>query len=197
MSDFTTTTLTVAAAAQILSIAALLIGARLIGSPRLARLGELLHRRKMAALEHGWPMKVLGRALEERDASTIRLIVTSLIASKSASCFAVGLVALPWLPFASLLVPSIVTAHDPQNPTLQRWARHVSTWQVTSHVLAAAPGFALYWHGLLGGRGTRALFAEHAVLIAAFLAASIVSALIAGRVETEGLLDHWMPATPA
>ena len=90
-----------------------------------------------------------------------------------------------------------MAAHDPKNRVLQRWAWAVSSWQVGSHVLAAAPGFTLYWQGLLAGRGTGTLFAENALWIAGFLVASIACAVMAGRVETEGLLEHWQPATPS
>lgn len=175
--------------AEVLALSALRVGGRWVGRPALGPLGRVLARGKTRSLQR-WPLTRLRAAVERGDAPPVRGIVTALIAAKSAASFVGGIVVLPWLPLAALLVPAIVAAHDPGNAALQGWARRVGGWQVTSHVLAAAPGFAVVWHGPLQGRPLRETLAAHALPIVVLLVLSALCAAVAGRIEADGLLAH-------
>ena len=180
------------AACQALSLAALYFGSRLIGREPFARVGRLAEERKIRALETLWPLTRLRPAVSRGDRRTVVGILGALIALKSLLCLPFGLIMVFWLPPASLLVPSIVAAHDPDDPELRMWARRVATLQVTSHALAASVGFSVAYLGPVAEGQFRAaaladvVQADAVLFVSAFLL-SLVFARWAGHVEADGV----------
>ena len=175
---------------QVLSMCALFVGARLIGRGVLDRLGRYAHRRKLQALESTWPLTRIRPAVERGDRATVATILGGLIALKSLLGLPLGILLVFWLPPASLLVPSIVAAHDSADPGLARWARHVATLQVTSHALAASVGFALAMAGPLAGEPVGSLLRTNLPWVVLSCVASMGFAVWAGRTEASGVLRH-------
>ena len=130
-------------ATQAGSLLSLQVGARFVDNRHLLRLGALAHRQKLAALDRLWPLTRVRPAVERGQVGTCTVILSSLIAGKSAASLVFGIVMVFWLPIVSAMVPSIVAVHDPDDPSLGPWVRRVAALQVTSHALAAALGFAL------------------------------------------------------
>ena len=168
---------------QFLSMAMLELGTRWAGHPRLVRFGRFAHQRKLQALETVWPLTRLRAAAERGAAAPCTVILSSLIVAKSLGCFVFGIVVVFWLPVASLVVPTVVAIHDPDDPTLVSWVRRVAALQVTSHAIAGALGFGLAIVGPLDGVSVSTTLSEHAPLAATGLAASFAFAVAAGRLE--------------
>lgn len=175
---------------QTACILMLWIGTRIAGNRFLLWIGEIAHKRKLAALDRYWPLTLLRPAIEQGNTKTCVGVLSILIALKSLGCLLLGIVVVFWLPFASLLVPSIVALHNPDDPSLMASVRNVAVLQVTSHSLAAAIGFAIValsiqnqvsileaagslWPGMICG-----------------IVGSLGFALAAGRSETAMLLRH-------
>ncbi len=177
-------------ATQACSLIALEIGVRLADNRHLMRIGALAHRKKMRALERVWPLTRIRSAVERGDAGSCSVILSSLITLKSAASLAFGIVMIFWLPLASVMVPSIVALHDPDDPTLLSWVRRVATLQVTSHALAAALGFALVAAGPLAERPLAEVLRADVPLVVAASLASLLFALAAGRLEATGVVER-------
>ncbi len=175
---------------QIVSLLALWAGSRLTGHRHFLRLGQLAHTQKLRALERMWPLTGIRPALERQDKLTCTIILTSLIVLKSFASLAFGVVMVFWLPLASLMVPSIVAVHDPNDPSLGRWVRQVATLQVTSHALAAALGFAVVAVGPWVGKPLSAAIGSNPVLLGVVCAVSLGFAVAAGRAEAGGLMQR-------
>ena len=94
-----------------------------------------------------------------------------------------------WLPLASIVVPSIVAVHDPDNPSLQKKIRRVATLQVTSHALAAALGFAVFAVGPWAGTSLLEAVGSNPGLVAVVSFASLGFAIAAGKAEAGGLMQ--------
>ncbi len=177
-------------ATQAGSLIALEIGFRFTDNRHLVRIGALAHRKKMRALERVWPLTRIRPAVERGDAGACSVILSSLIALKSAASLAFGIVMVFWLPLASVMVPSIVAVHDPDDPTLLSWVRRVATWQVTSHALAAALGFALVVAGPLAERPLAEVLRSNVPLVVVASLASLAFALAAGKLEASGVVER-------
>ncbi|MEO0424902.1 MAG: hypothetical protein AAF184_21380 [Pseudomonadota bacterium] len=175
---------------QSASVLLLHLGGRLAGWTPLMRVGELAHRQKLQALDRTWPLTRVRPAIARQDLQACTLIFSGLIVAKSLGALLLGVVTVFWLPLASLLVPSIITAHDPDDALLRRWTHRVALWQVTSHTLAAALGFSLFVAGPGRGEGLRLVLASNLAVVALVLGASVGSAVTAGRLEARGVLER-------
>lgn len=175
---------------QVGSLLMLQVGSRYARHPYLMKLGALAHRKKMRALERVWPLTRLRRAAEEGDRVTSTVILSSAIVVKSVASLALGVVVVFWLPFASLVVPSVITVHDPNDPGLITWVKRVASLQVTSHALAAGLGFALVVSGPLAGKSLSDAIGSNPILLALVCAASLGFALAAGRAEAVGIVQR-------
>jgi hypothetical protein len=187
----TTTSMLVA---MVLSLGASLlmlhIGSRLLGQRYLVRLGKTAHQRKLRALDRIWPLTRVRPALADGNTTLVTAVLSTLILVKSAASLVFGIVMVFWLPLASLIVPAIVYEHDPDNPGLAAWVRRVAALQVTSHVLAAAVGFAAILTGPLAGVTLYATIESNLVSFAVPCALSFAFALAAGGAEATGLARH-------
>jgi hypothetical protein len=172
------------------SLGGLTLGGRLIDRPLLRRLGALSHPKKMRALDTVWPMTRIRPALRRGDVATVAAIITSLVLLKSLASLVLGLVTVIWLPLASLIVPTIIAAEDPDDVALRGWVQSVARLQVTSHVVAAAFGLAVTVAGPLAGRSLTGVIREHARLTVTALALSVGFAIAAGRREALGLVER-------
>ena len=175
---------------QVGSLLMLEVGSRYARHPYLMKLGALAHRKKMRALERVWPLTRLRRAAEEGDRVTSTVILSSAIVVKSVASLALGVVMVFWLPLASLVVPSIITVHDPNDPSLIKWVKRVASLQVTSHALAAALGFALVVSGPLAGASLIDAAESNPILLALVSATSLGFAIAAGRAEAAGIVQR-------
>lgn len=189
MAPFVQTLLAALAPCLVLSLLMLAVGERLVGHRRLRPLAEILHRKKIAALER-WPLSHVRRAVDEGRGGSATAILAGLILLKSAASLLLGVVMVFWLPLAALLVPTMVAAHDPDDARLAAWAGRVARLQVSSHALAAAPGFALVRHSLRPGTSVTALVADHGGLLSMLLGLSALAAVAAARSEARGLLRY-------
>ncbi len=190
MSDFARFLVTALALTQTASMLMLWIGSRYSAHRYLVRLASVAQRSKLRALERVWPLTRLRVLAERGDAAMCTVILSSLIAIKSAASLAFGFIMVFWLPLASLLVPSIIAVHDPNDPGLQRWVLKVAMLQVTSHGLAAALGFALVVAGPLSGQPLGALVVGHISLVVLTCVGSLGFATAAGRAEAMGLIKR-------
>ncbi len=172
------------------SLAMLTIGAQVAGNRLLMRLGQLAHRQKLYAVEHMWPLTRLRSAAGRGETWTCTLILAPLIVLKSLGCLVFGVVFVFWLPLASLVVPSVVAVHDPDDQALSAWVRKVATLQVTSDAIAAALGFAVVLSGALNGSVNTDLIAENGTLLLAGSAASLAFAIAAARLEAMGVVTR-------
>lgn len=172
------------------SLLMLEIGARFAHNRLLLRLGQIAHRKKMRALERIWPLTRVRPAAKRGDIATCTVILSSMIAAKSALSFVFGIVMVFWLPLASVIVPSIVAVHDPGDPGLARWVRKVAILQVTSHALAAALGFALAVKGPLNEKSILSVVDANATLLVLASLASLALALAAGKTEATGIVHR-------
>lgn len=175
---------------QIASLLMLEAGTRFAGNRLLMRLGEISHRQKMSALERIRPLTRIPDAVARGDTLTCTVILASLIALKSAASLVFGIVMVFWLPLASVLVPSIVAVHDPDDPSLGPWVRRVAALQVTSHALAAALGFALVLAGPLADRSIAEAIDSNVGLLVVASLASLGFAFAAGRAEASGVVKR-------
>jgi hypothetical protein len=178
-------------AATVLSLGASLlmlhIGSRLLNHRYLVRLGKIAHQRKLRALERIWPLTRVRPALREGNIGLVTIILSTLILLKSVASLVLGCVMVFWLPFASLIVPAIVYEHDPDDPSLLAWIRKVAALQLTSHVLAAAVGFAAIVAGPLAGVPLAATLESNMVPFTVLCAVSLTFAVAAGKAEATGL----------
>ncbi len=175
---------------QLGSLMMLEIGTRVAGNRHLMRLGGVAHRQKMMALERVWPLTRIRAAVERGDAVKCTVILSSLIALKSAASFVFGIVMVFWLPIVSVIVPSIVAVHDPNDATLGPWVRRVATLQVTSHALAAALGFAMVVAGPLAERPLSSVMQSNTTLVVLASLTSLALALAAGKIEASGVVKR-------
>lgn len=187
MPDFTTLLLVAFVLSEAASLGGLWLGQRLIDRPTLRRIGARSHAQKLRSLDRTWPLTRLRPALKRGDVATVVTIITALVALKSLGSLLFGLITVFWLPLASLIVPSIVAAEDPDDPALRSWVAAVARLQVTSHVAAAALGFAVSVAGPLAGRTITSVLVDNAPLAIAALALSAGFAVAAGRREALGL----------
>jgi len=187
MPDFTTLLALAFVLSEAASLGGLALGQRMIDRPLLRRLGARSHAQKMRALDRVWPMTRIRPALRKGDVATLVTIITTLVALKSVGSLVFGLLTVFWLPLASLIVPTIVASEDPDDPALRAWVAAVARLQVTSHVAAAALGFAATVAGPLAGRSVSSILVDNAALAIAALALSAGFAVAAGRREALGL----------
>ena len=165
------------------------IGSQLKENRLFLWIGEVAHRRKMAALDRYWPLTLIRPAVKKGDLMTCMFVLSLLILLKSIFCLLLGLIVVFWLPFASLLIPSIVGAHKPGDKRLLRDVSWVALLQVTSHSTAAAIGFVLsvaYWksHAIFDNQ------AMQTVTLSLGIATSIGFAIAAGFYESKMLQNH-------
>lgn len=172
------------------SLLALGLGRRLRMTPVLARLGNEAHARKLRSLDSLWPLTLVRTAAARGAGGTITVVLTALILIKSALTFVFGLIAVFTLPLSSLVVPAIAAAEAPDDRALHASLERISVLQVTSHVLAAAAGFAIALRGPLAGRPVSGVTAENGAVILAVLALSVVFAIAAGRREARLVLQR-------
>jgi hypothetical protein len=177
------------ALSQVASLIALWAGSRLAGRSQFLRLGQVAHEKKLRALDRMWPLTRIRPALERDDQLTCTIILTSLILLKSVASMLFGVIMVFWLPLASIVVPSIVAVHDPDNPSLQKRIRRVAALQVTSHALAAALGFAVVAIGPWAGSSILEAVGSNSGLLAVVSAASLGFAIAAGKAEAGGLMQ--------
>ncbi len=144
----------------------------------------------MSALDRYWPLTRIRPAVEGGDEKTCTVILSGLIMLKSLVSFLLGFVVLFWLPIACLLVPSIITVHDPDDPKLVVWVRRVALLQITSHVLAAALGFAIVFHSIVTPTPVYDVVNSNVTLIAVILVLSAGFAIVAGKAEASGLMQR-------
>ncbi len=195
MHSFSMVLLAAVALSEAASLGALRLGQRLLDHPRLRRLGELSHARKRRALERTWPLTRIPPAVRRGDGATVGTIITALVLLKSVGSLVFGIVMVAWLPVASLIVPTIIAAEDPDDPKLRAWVEAVARLQVTSHVVAAALGFAITLAGPLTGRAASDVVRQHLGPTLAALALSAGFALAAGRREAREIVARggWDP----
>ena len=177
-------------ATQAGSLLSLQVGTRFADNRHLLRLGALAHRQKLAALDRLWPLTRIRPAVERGDVGTCTVILSSLIAGKSAASLVFGVVMVFWLPIVSAMVPSIVAVHDPDDPSLGPWVRRVAALQVTSHALAAALGFAVVVAGPLADRSLRSVVGDNIALVVVTSLLSLGFALAAGKAEATGVVQR-------
>ncbi len=175
---------------QAASILMLWLGSLFANHRYLLRLGQIAHRRKLVALDRVWPLTKIRPLLGRRDTAGCASILCSLIFLKSAASMAFGVVVVFWLPFASLLVPSIITVHDPNDPSLLPWVRRLAGLQVTSHAIAAAAGFAFVVAGPLAGESLATTIGSNVSLLVVAGVSSLGFAIAAGIAETSGLMQR-------
>lgn len=188
MNNFLPSLLVAAALGETFSLGGLALGARWINHSALRRLGALAHAKKMRSLESVWPLTRIRPAVARGDVAGVMTIITALVALKSAACLIFGIVAVFWLPVASVIVPAIAAAEDPDDPELALWVQGVARLQVTSHVVAAALGFAVMVAGPLAGLPLGAVLGDHPLSTLAALALSAGFAVAAGRREAMGVV---------
>jgi hypothetical protein len=177
-------------AAQVGSILMLWIGSRIASHRYLIWMGQIAHQRKMVALDKYWPLTKIRPAVTRGDQTTCTVILSLLIAAKSLMCLCFGIVVLFWLPLASLIVPSIVTVHDPNDKHLMSWIRWVAILQVTSHTLAAALGFAVVVEATSSSKSIIDVLRSNALLASILVLLSLGFALAAGKSEASGLMKR-------
>ena len=175
---------------QAASVLMLFIGSRYSNHHYLLKIGEIAHRKKVDALERVWPLTKIRSAVERHDALTCIVVLSSLIIVKSAASFVFGIIMVFWLPLASLIVPSIVAVHDPNDAGLLPWIKKVSLLQVTSHSLAAALGFVIFVGGLRSADPLPTIIWANLVLVTLVCIGSLGFAIAAGRAETAGVLQR-------
>jgi len=175
---------------QVGSFVMLEVGTRFADHRCLRWVGQRAHQQKMAALDRVWPLTRIRAAAARGDTRTCVTILGSLIAVKSAASLLFGLIMVFWLPLVSVMVPSIVAVHDPDDPSLLPWIRRVAALQVTSHALAAALGFALTLAGPLGDQPLSTLLQENIPLILIGSLASLAFAVAAGVFEARGVVQR-------
>ncbi len=166
------------------------LGSQLANHRYLLRLGRLAHQQKMRSLDRVWPLTRIRPALANGDLNTCIVILSVLIVLKSLASLVVGMVMVFWLPLASMLVPSIVTVHNPDDPGLSHWVRKVAALQVTSHILAASLGFTIFWLGPWAGIPLLEVIGSNIVLIILASLSSLGLAIAAGYSEALGLMQR-------
>lgn len=175
---------------QTISVLMLLVGARYSSHHYLLKIGKIAHQKKMNSLERIWPMTKIRPAVARKDALVCNIILSTLIILKSVASCVFGIVMVFWLPLASLLVPSIITIHNPNDAGLKTWIKKVSLLQVTSHSLAAALGFVLYVLGPLADQSLTSIIFANLTLVLSVCFASLVFAIAAGWAETKGIIQR-------
>jgi hypothetical protein len=182
------------AATEVASILFLYMGSALLDNPILLKLGEKAHVKKIKALDKMWPLTKIRPALAENNPRAVTKILSGLIILKSIMSFFFGILMVVWLPLSSLMVPSIIHLHDPNDPSLQQWVKRVSFFQITSHAVAAALGATLFLEGYMDGSIDFAVVVsamnENMTLVIIVLFASLLFALFAGKVETDGIFKR-------
>ncbi len=175
---------------QVACLLMLRAGSQLANHRYLLCLGKLAHQQKIRSLDRIWPLTRIRPALADGDLNTCVVILAALIVLKSLACLIVGMVMVFWLPLASMLVPSLVAVHNPDDPGLRRWVQKVAALQVTSHILAAALGFTLFWLGPWSGTPLIEVVESNVVLIMVASLSSIGLAIAAGYAEALGLMQQ-------
>ena len=175
---------------QAASMLMLWLGSRYASHRYLMHLGRIAHRKKLRALDRVWPLTKIRPLVASRDAAGCTAILSSMIALKSAASLAFGVIVVFWLPFASLIVPSIITVHDPNDPSLLPWVRKVAALQLTSHAVAAALGFAVVAAGPLAGKSLATTIGSNVILLVLVGVFSLGFAVAAGGAETSGLMQR-------
>ncbi len=176
--------------AQLGSLLLLWIGSRIASHRWLMSVGRIAHQKKIRALDRYWPLTLIRPAVARGDQNTCAVVLTLLIVVKSAMCFVTGIVSVLWLPFASLIVPSIIAVHDPNNPGLVNKIQKVAMLQVTSHVLAAAFGFAIVVEVIFTDESVVRVLESNVLLLIVVLLLSSGFAIAAGKSEASGLMEH-------
>ena len=176
--------------AQVSSLLLLWIGSQIASHRWLMSLGKIAHRQKIRALDRYWPLTLIRPAVARGDQKICAVVLTLFIVVKSAACFVTGIVSVFWLPFASLIVPSIIAVHDPNNPKLESRIHKVAMLQITSHVLAAAIGFAVVAEVILANESAGGVLRSNVSLVAVVLLLSSGFAIAAGKSEASGLMEH-------
>ncbi len=194
MSELLKQFLFIFATTEVASILFLYMGTALLDNPMLIKLGEKAHVKKIKALDKMWPLTKIRPALAENNPRAVTAILSALIILKSIMSFFFGILMVVWLPLSSLIVPSIIHLHDPNDPSLQQWVRRVSFFQITSHAVAAALGATFFLEGHIDGSIDFAAMVsamnENMTLVIIVLSASLLFALFAGKVETDGILKR-------
>ncbi len=177
------------------SWAGYLLGAGVADRPALAGLGRRLYRQKLDALSRA-PLNRYAAAVRRGDLATGTLILAALILAKSLFSGLLGLLVVPYLPLAMVLIPALARAADVETgPT--SWLIRVSALQMASHGLAAAVGFAATLTWLLTGRSPLAVASASSALTAALLLGSAVTGVLAARLEAVGHIRHgYLPVPP-
>ena len=175
---------------QAASMLMLWLGSQCASHRYLLRLGRIAHRKKLLALDRVWPLTKIRPLVARRDAAGCAVILSSLIVLKSAASLAFGVIVVFWLPFASLLVPSIIAVHDQNDPSLLPWVRRVAVLQITSHAMAAALGFALVAAGPLTVESLATAIGSNVGLLVLVCVSSLGFAVAAGRAEASGLMQR-------
>ena len=154
----------------------------------MRRLGAKAHARKMRALDSAWPLTRVRPAIEHGRAATVFVIITGLILLKSAVSFAFGLLTVFTLPVTSVMVPSLAAAEDPVDAGLLSTVETIGGLQVTSHVVAAAVGFAITVAGPISGQSVGSVIRSHLLVILVMSCVSAGFAFAAGRRESVMLM---------
>ncbi len=175
---------------ELASLRGLWLGRRMIQQPWLRQFGAKSHASKMRALATKWPLTRIRPAIARGDVGTVTVIVTSLVVLKSFGSMIFGLLTVFWLPIASLTVPSVIAAEDPNDAELLAWAQGVARLQVTSHVIAAALGFAVTVAGPIAGIHVFQVLQDNPALSVVAMVLSLVFAVAAGRREAQGLVTR-------
>jgi hypothetical protein len=175
---------------QISSVLMLLVGVRYSNHSYLLKIAKIAHRKKLESLDRIWPLTKIRPAVARKDTIACSIIFSSLIIFKSVASLVFGILMVFWLPMASLVVPSIIAIHDPDDVSLLPWIKKVSFLQVTSHSLAAALGFVLIIAGPLSDEPLKMIILANLKLVVLVCIASLGFAVAAGRIEALGVIQR-------
>jgi hypothetical protein len=173
---------------QTASLCGLWLGRRLLGNEGLRRLGSKAHARKMRGLETTWPLTLVRPAMERGRATTVFIVIAGLIVLKSAVSLVFGILTVVTLPLTSVIVPSVAAAEDPGDAGLLSEVQTIAGLQVTSHVAAAALGFAITVAGPISDLSVGGVIRENVGWVTLLSCVSAVFAFVAGQRESAMLM---------
>ncbi len=142
----------------------------------LQKMGVRMHRTKIWALEHVWPLTLLQKAWKMQSVAIGTALLAPLILLKSAGCLVLGIVALAWVPLAMLILPALFRQVEGiKEPLGRKWIHRVVGLQGGSHLVAAAVGAAIQ---NAAGFRVEELLPAAAVQLPLIVAGSIVAAAL-------------------
>ena len=110
----------------------------------LEKMGVRMHRTKLWALEHVWPLTLFQKAWKLQSVAIGTALLAPMILLKSAGCLVLGIAAAAWLPLAMLILPALfLQVEGSQEPLGRKWIHRVIGLQGGSHLVAAAAGTAI------------------------------------------------------